>query len=360
MTNVRWMLVVMLAAAMWAGLTGCESASPDQTPVLTGPAVTLDYKEVATLYNVRVENMDRVWARSRLRVQFTDKQGEKVDESAEGHLQIIRPRKLALTVTKVGETLYYLGSNDQLFWWLDIRKEKSGVVGRHADTKVEAVSAMGVPLLPLDVLELLGVLPLDVDAAGKAKAIGGRFEVMYPARGMRLAGIEDADGISTVRMVMDRKTLEPQTIEVRGADGKIAVRAELKNYQPVIGVPGGSLRPRLATMFELFVPKSETRFTIKLLDTQNRGDRMNPAAFDLEKLLAAYSISNVKVIEPAKGDATPRSTAETPPKPSAPASAASAAGAGASRPAAAQPLPLPGNAMPRFNPPARTPDGADQ
>lgn len=360
MKYVRRLLVLMLTVTAGAALTACESPGEKETPVLTGPAVTLDYKEVATLYNVRVQNMDRIWARSRLRIQFTDREGEKVDESAEGHLQIIRPRKLALTVTKVGETLYYLGSNDQLFWWLDIRKEKSGVVGRHADTTLEAVSAMGVPLLPLDVLELLGVLPLDVDAAGKAKAIGGRFEVMYPARGMRLAGIEDADGISTVRMVMDRKTLEPQTIEVRGSDGKIAVRAELKNYQPVIGVPGGSVRPRLATMFELFVPKSETRFTIKLLDTQNRGERMNPAAFDLEKLLAAYSISDVKLIEPAKADAQPESKAATPPKPSAPANAGSLGDAETPRPSAAQPLPLPGNSMPRSTPPARSVDGEDQ
>jgi hypothetical protein len=321
-------------------LSGCQSADTvDGGTELTGPAVELNYADVAKLYNVRVEGMDRIWARTRLRVEFTDPDGERVDESAEGHLQIIRPRKLALTVTKVGETLYYLGSNDRLFWWLDIRKQKSGLVGKHAETSVESVGAMGVPVLPLDMMELLAVLPLDPDAPGRARAVGGRFEVTFPARGKSLAGVgEPEDGGATVRLLMDRKTLEPQLVEVRGGDGSIAVRAELSRYQPVQGVPGGAIKPRLATMFELFVPKNETRFTIKLLDTQNRGDRMNAAAFDLEALVKAYGIEKLKVIEPKAAEKSEAPTGKAAPKPTAPPAAKSNS---ATPPAALAPAPAP-------------------
>lgn len=333
-------MAILLAAG--GLLPGCESGGGSAAPAAGGRSVPLDYVEVAKLYNARTSRLDALWARTSLRVRFKDEAGEQVDETAEGHLQIVRPRKLALTVNKVGEPLFYLGSNDEFYWWLDIRKNKSAIVGRHADSDVDAVGALGVPVLPLHIVELLGVLPLDPEAEGTAKVVGERVEVSYPARGLGGSTLERP---VMVRMQLDRKLFEPLLIEVRQG-GKIAVRAELGAYRPVAGV-GTAVAPRLAGTFNVLVPETDTRLTIKLMDVQRRGSRIPEAAFDLTKLVDAYGINKdrIKVLRPEAPAADPAAApaaagvrapaAAKPPAPTTDDAAAARAPAPASRPAPA-------------------------
>lgn len=281
--------LVALALAALLPLAGCESPDASDQPAkpaaASPPASLATYPEAANAYNRRVARLDRVWARTTLRVEGVEEGGDKIDEQAEGNLQFIRDRRLALTVTKVGEPIYYLGSNDDQFWWLDIRQNRRALVGDHADATAKSVAQFGVPVLPLDLIELLGLLPLDPAAAGFVRQSAAGTELFYPSRSV------------VVAMLLDTKTLEPKIIELRTQKGQSLLRAELLKYKPVL-VPGGGAPPTMATWYKIAIGGSQTKIDIRIYDAENRGDRMKDAPYKLETLLRAYRIDDVEYVQP--------------------------------------------------------------
>lgn len=273
----------MVGCEMFGGADGARASSP------TSVATPATFAEAAARYNQRVERLDRVWARTTLRVEGVENSGEAIDEQAEGNLQVIRPRRLALTVMKVGEPLFYLGSNEDQFWWLDIRQNRSALVGRHDRATPRSVEEFGVPVLPLDLMDLLAVMPIDPRAAGFVRTNPAGLELFYPTRS------------GAVAMLLDPRSMEPKIIEIRTTQGRSLLRAELLNYKPVL-VPGGGVAPRLPTWYKISVVGTPTRMEIRLYDAENRGDRMRDAPYKLDTLLRVYRIDTVRDVT---GAATP-------------------------------------------------------
>lgn len=278
-------------AASVLGLVGCDAFDRTEPKASSTPAkastapVSMTFAELAKSYNQRVARLDRVWARTTLRVEGVENSGEKIDEQAEGNLQFIRSRKLALTVTKVGEPIYYMGSNDEQFWWLDIRQNHRALVGSHADATPRSVANFGVPVLPLDLIELLGLLPIDPAAAGFVRSGAAGLEVFYPSR------------TSVIAMLLDPKTFEPKIIELRTPKGQSLLRAELLKYKPVM-VPGGGVAPTMATWYKIAITGTQTKMEIRVYDAENRGERMKEAPYKLDTLLRAYRIDDVRTVLP--------------------------------------------------------------
>jgi len=78
------------------------------------------YEDVVAAYNARVSAFGRVWARVTAVYRGVDDAGNRLSEQAEGHLQIERPDRVALSLGKLGETYLYLGSNESRYWWIDL------------------------------------------------------------------------------------------------------------------------------------------------------------------------------------------------------------------------------------------------
>jgi len=281
-------VLILSAAASLLGLTGCDAFDRTEAKPATqatAKATAASFAELAKSYNQRVARLDRVWARTTLRVEGVENSGEKIDEQAEGNLQFIRPRKLALTVTKVGEPIFYLGSNDEEFWWLDIRQNHQALVGNHADATPRSVASFGVPVLPLDLIELLGLLPIDPAVNGTARTSPAGTEIFFPSRSV------------VVAMLLDPKTFEPKVIELRTQKGQSLLRAELLKYKPVM-VPGGGVAPTMATWYKIAISGTQTKMEIRVYDAENRGDRMKEAPYKLDTLLRAYRIDDVRTVRP--------------------------------------------------------------
>lgn len=292
MTKLCRTIRAAIAGALLAStLTGCGVFDSSTDKAATKPATVkpatanITFADAAKAYNQRVARLDRVWARTTLRVEGVENSGEKIDEQAEGNLQFIRPRKLSLTVIKVGDPIFYLGSNDEQFWWLDIRQNHRALVGNHADATAKSVSSFGVPVLPLDLIELLGLLPLDPAAAGFTRSSSAGLELFYPSRS------------SVVAMLLDPKTYEPKIIELRTQKGQSLLRAELLKYKPVM-VPAGGVAPTMATWYKIAISGTQTKMEIRVYDAENRGERMKDAPYKLETLLRNYRIDDVRNVLP--------------------------------------------------------------
>ena len=278
----------VVAAAVTLLLAGCGSTPKQSAPgplvARPGPAPSID--AVVKAQNQRVDGLSTLWARHTLRVSGKLANAKLDKEEAEGHFQLILPRKVAITVTKVGETYFYLGSNDDLYWWLDLTEAKRGYFGRHALATTTTVDRFGIPVHPLDLIELMAITPIDEALLRKPGAVSAP---KWSSDGQLLwydAPARDA----TKRVLVDPKSLLPAFVELLDKNGKVIVRAELSNYLDIPSRSKPPARPRIPTRVTIDVPRSDLKVLINLYDPETRTPKA--VAFDFGYLAkTAYPIN---------------------------------------------------------------------
>lgn len=291
--------VVAAAAALL--LAGCGSTPKQSAPgplvSRPGPAPSID--AVVKAQNQRVDGLSTLWARHTLRVSGKLANAKLDKEEAEGHFQLILPRKVAITVTKVGETYFYLGSNDELYWWLDLTEAKRGYFGRHALATTTTVDRFGIPVHPLDLIELMAITPIDENLLKKPGAVSAP---KWSSDGQLLwydAPARDA----TKRVLVDPKSLIPAFVELLDNNGKVIVRAELSNYLDISSRSKPTARPRIPTRVTIDVPRSDLKILINLYDPETRTPK--PVAFDFAYLAkTAYPINALEDLDKAAAEKT--------------------------------------------------------
>ena len=172
----------MLAAL--AGLLLVSCAAPDgvdDPPPLAAPLPGVSYAEAARRYNQHVLGLKRLWARSVVEVSWIEDDGDRRSEQGEGHFVFVPPRRVALSVGKLGKIILWAGSNAERYWLIDNQGDGVAYVGKHPT--VEVIGPTGgvemrgpLPFKPDDVPYLLGLrpLPLDVEDEVEGEVEGGR------------------------------------------------------------------------------------------------------------------------------------------------------------------------------------------
>ncbi len=273
--------------ALAASLAGCAACRrPDVSPpapINLGPPPA--YAEVAAAVNARVAPLDRLWSTSVARIWYPDREGEEQSEQVEGHFQYIRPDKLLMTFNKVGETYAALGSNAEQYWWIELRDTRRASVGKHDRVTPERVADLGLPVHPLDLIELLGVTGLPADGGSTAwSETGIHLVVTVPARhGMR-------------RVTLAPDTYEPVTVELLGADGSVQLDSSLRNYESV-RVNFGQPSARVAREVLIADTKAGVRLRLRLPDAESRSSRPKDRAFDLGWVLNYYKVDEVTSLD---------------------------------------------------------------
>jgi hypothetical protein len=266
-------------ACVWCALilSGCahdQPVNPEEPPSEFIPE--LDAQEAITAWNSRVERLERLWARVTVVVNTVDAAGEAVTEQAEGHLQIERPRGVALSLGKLGETYLYLGSNDERYWWIDVvdRENRAAVTGRHAAVTMEKAARLGVPVHPLELVEVLGLTPI-----GDGAVVDGTTVTTPTATGGRV-----------VRFV-DPETFEPVRIDVVDAAGELVLSASHEAYQLASVRDDTRVKPRVPGRVIVEAPTVPATVRLALYDPENRDIR--EIAFDFDRLLKAFRVETV-------------------------------------------------------------------
>ena len=283
-----------VAATLW--IAACTSG-PGGSPEPRSPAPT--EAEVVDAWNTRVDGLARLWARAVVVVQTTAKDGSRTTDQGEGHLQIITPDRVALSLGKnVAGTFFWLGSDNTRYWWINMLDEDHtfALVGRHDRATPARAAELGVPVHPLDLVEILGILPFETGAGAGARdgplkwdpSVGG-YELRTPGRW------------GEQRIVVAPLTFEPILIELLDAGGKVVVRARHERWEGVIRREGGGLPGRLATRVLIDLPTIDACVTVSLSEAENRGSRMPDAAFDLDGLLRRFRIGEVIDLDADEG-----------------------------------------------------------
>jgi hypothetical protein len=278
----------LCAAAVLAG--GCRHAPKDgqnHGAVQRGKAPT--YAEVAAAYNQRVAPLDRLWARTTLRARYPNEKGEIEQIQFEGYLNYMRPWKLLMTLQKLGEEYAILGSNDTTYWWMEKSDKPVAYVGEHAKATPERIAKLGLPVHPLDLLEVLGITALPESMPGVGTGEGG--EVQWSDDGQWLV-VTASVGSTRRRLYVDPKTYEPGQIELIGGDGRAVLRSTLKKYDRVQMV-GVKSPPRIAN--EVTAEAEERKLNVRLTinDPEVSASRPKAAAFDMQRWIKSFKVQQV-------------------------------------------------------------------
>jgi hypothetical protein len=156
------------------------------------------------------------------------------------------------------------------------------------------VKRFGLPVLPLDLIELLAITPIDPAVEGTAQTrwvSEKEGEIVFAVPG----------GSRAIRF--DAKTLEPTAVELRDESGFAVVSSAMSEFEPtpIRGEPG--LMPKFQRKTDIVlneldgVGKSGTRVrvTITAYDAENRP--LNPALFDLPELVKRHRVSVVRSVD---------------------------------------------------------------
>ena len=303
--TVRGVLTTLLTVCMLGALVSLAGCTTTQTkPKFERPEVMPSYTQTAARFNARVERLDKVWASTVVTIRTPKESGGTRIDQAEGYLQIEQPDKTSLSIMKLGETYFYLGSDDVGYWWLDLsdRERKVALYGLHAEATPAIVAELGLPVHPQELLDLFGLtrLPERTDGENKTSTVAPGSTEWDEERGMIRVVLPAKWG--TRALWLDPVTMAPQRAELRDARGRPRAICEMARYTSVPVRGDGRVPPKIASQYRVEFPASEARATIELYGTMNKP--ISPRAFDFENLVESYGVDEVILLRPeeaAKG-----------------------------------------------------------
>ena len=283
---------MVIGASVLGACASSASHAQDEPVIPDGPPPS--YEVAASEYNERLRYHDRVWARAIVQVRAQPPGEDEKRQQAEGFLQIARPSDVALQLGKLGDTLFYLGSDDDRYWWFDLSgDQKLAVIGTHDRAGPETAGRLGIPVHPLELVGLLGFEPLP-DSGGST---------LWGADGSLVI---EAPGIwgSTRRIETDAQTGRTLRSMLVNVSDEILVSAEYDGQQELF-VEGANLG--VATVPERYlirVPGEHAEIRLVLNGAENRD--LRAAAFDLDGLLRRFRVDQVIDLDEPPAPLEPR------------------------------------------------------
>jgi hypothetical protein len=287
-------LPALLALAVVGGCACSPETGPRTPPIQHERGPVPPYAQVAAIYNARAEPLARLWVPTTCRIWFYEEDGRERQEQLDGILMYDRPWRFHLRLDKVSQPVAVLGSNEDQYWWFELGDDRRGWIGSHEAVTPERIAELGLPVHPLDLVELLGVVPLPELGASESAAHDASPPVppMWTPDGRWLVVTTPAR-IGWRRLWLDPDAdLEPGRIELVSADGQTSMLSVLSEFDDV-NLPGRA-RGRAAREAMVFLDARGTRVRMRL-QFQERPGRISPAAFDLDLLRRTYRIGDEAV-----------------------------------------------------------------
>ena len=291
-------IVLLCLLASVVMLSGCTPAK--EAGGFERPEIMPTYAQTAVRFNARVERLDKVWASTVVTIRTPKEAGGTRVDQAEGYLQIEQPDRTSLSIMKLGETYFYLGSDDEGYWWLDLsdRDQKVALYGLHAEATPDIVAELGLPVHPQELLDLFALtrLPLrstDAEASSPVPPGTSEWDVQ---RGMIRITLPAKWG--TRVLWLDPVTMAPQRTELRDVRGRPRAVCDMSRYTSVPVRGDGRVPPKMASQYRVNFPESDARATLELYGTMNKP--ISPRAFDFENLVESYGIDEVILLRPDK------------------------------------------------------------
>ena len=262
MQNARSLILALVCGLCVAACAGCGTKRvPKPAQWYTGP--TEPMRDVVQQINQNNQELPTLWASHGYKATVVDDKKKTHTFTGDGALLYRGPREMRLIGNKefVG-TIFEVGSTNDRFWLKLVPEVETMWWGNYRN--LGKPCAEEIPLRPDLVVEVLGVGVINTDFTA------------LPAPTMRFNNERDAyvfvwnaplnDRWFAVKEVWyDRQTKRPVLVMLYDVDGRVVVRAELRNHRTVEveGLPREKW-PQIAAEFRLFFPDNGTRMELDL------------------------------------------------------------------------------------------------
>ncbi len=269
-------------------LIGCQPAEPIVPDTLLPDAIEdeqplPEYSELIERYNATTKPLVRVWAAARVDLLWLDEKGKQKSEHGDGRFMYVAPDKVALEVTEFGNG-FWAGSDGERYWLFSLQDQRTLFVGRldHVDQGGNGIFPL--PVNPIDLLYVLGIVPIDADAVPDEPAVervAGHYLIEPPGLGLR--------------MLLHPDTARPVRVDILNDNGESAVKCVLS--EPIELERSDDIRglttPIMPSVVEVYVLNEEARMTLKLKSPTTEGRRIKPNHFNLDILKKVYKPDEV-------------------------------------------------------------------
>ncbi len=259
-------------------MLGCSSTSKVDVDKLPAPPST---QELVEAHNARIATLETLWARVSVRAKGTYEDGTGYEEQGEGHLQIVRPDRVSLSIGKLGETYFVFGASESQYWSFNLADadRKVMLIGSMDQVTRGKAAALGLPVHPSELIPLSGLASIDLSQAG----------------GTRWREDAKAYGFSTpARWGSTMTWFDPRTkhvVQTQAYDeyNELIASAEMSRYKDA-QVPG-ELPVQVPGKIEITTPNDSGFVRIETSEPQARTIRA--MVFEPERLQRAYRVDEV-------------------------------------------------------------------
>lgn len=305
-----WRFSLLLLAAAFALLPfGCQSTPPAAGVQALPPPTADEYAVIRRDYNAWADSVKQFWSRADVEAEWYDDKDHHHVEHGGGQLILRKPLDTALTIGKLGNLLYWLGSNAQQFWVFDLQDNADHpstlYIGQQQDAAKLGpadVAGLPLPLRPSEVIGLLGVDPLPAMTPRttlRRESAGGRtlIVVTFPLPG-------GSDAVATLRRVwIDAATHRPAGVTFL-RDSQVLAKSSLGGYEPVTTPSlAPDAYPRVPTRIEVALPRR--RASLRLFLSGLTTAKVADDQFNLATLKDRLAPRRVHVLAPEPADTAP-------------------------------------------------------
>jgi hypothetical protein len=193
-------------------VAGCQPRGVDPAPPPDRPA----YAALARAQAERVGRLARIHAEGVVEVRWVEGTEKRLVQG-DVSLWLRRPRHTALRVSKLGDDLLWLGSDQDRFWLFDFLGEERVLYTGDHESELAEVGPARLSFRPLVLLDLAGLVTLPEE---------GDHEVSWSAE-HRGWSVTVPGGTGPLRVIFEPATLLPRRVEVLGPDGSATLLSTL-------------------------------------------------------------------------------------------------------------------------------------
>lgn len=286
---IRNTCALLLIIAVLLTTAACSSTGKVDLDKLPDPPST---KALVDAHNQRLEKLDTLWARVSVRAKGTYDDGTTYEEQGEGHLQIVRPDRISLSIGKLGETYFVFGASETQYWSFNLADADRKVMLVGAMDKVTRgkAAALGLPVHPSELIPLSGLSRIELAQAGgtrwrdDGKAVG----FVTPARWGTTATWFDPSSM----LVVQTQAFDDQ--------GQLIATAELSRYKDA-SIPGEA-PVQVPGKIEVTTPGDDGFVRIETSGPEAR--EIRSMVFEPDRLRRAYRADEVIDLD-ERPEATP-------------------------------------------------------
>lgn len=294
---IRSVLVLLLVLAVLPATVGCSSTGKVDISKLPDPPST---KTLVDRHNERLANLETLWARVSVRAKGTYDDGSTYEEQGEGHLQIVRPDRISLSIGKLGETYFVFGASESQYWSFNLADADRKVMLIGAMDKVTRgkAAALGLPVHPSELIPLSGLSRIELAQAGGTR---------WREDGKAVGFITPASWGTTATWFDPSTMLVVQT-QAFDEYGELIATAELSRYKDA-SIPGQA-PVQVPGKIEITTPNDDGFVRIETSGPEAR--EIRSMVFQPERLQRGYRVDEVIDLDEPADDSPDQAQATAP------------------------------------------------